>query len=105
MWSPAADRLFFRSTGEATRTILFAADISTSSSVTRTSLEPLELLLASDQDSRDYDITPEGDRFLVVMPAVSGTETDRSESGGVFPPTIHVVLNWFEELTDRVPVP
>ncbi len=43
---------------------------------------------------RDYDVTPDGQRFLMVR-------------GGLSPPEeiteLKVVLNWFEELKRRVP--
>jgi hypothetical protein len=48
---------------------------------------------------RSFDITPDGERFLVVLPA---EQTGTGQAPG---PQLHVVLNWFEELQDRVPVP
>jgi hypothetical protein len=45
---------------------------------------------------RNYDITPDGQRFLVVTQA---DETDLSAR-----PQINIVLNWFSELRERVPV-
>ncbi len=47
---------------------------------------------------RDYDITPNGEQFVMVFPA---DEVDDGPSR----PQINVVLNWFEELKERVPVP
>lgn len=49
---------------------------------------------------RDYDITPDGERFLMVFPADQAdavTETAADQ--------INIVQNWFEELKERVPVP
>ena len=47
---------------------------------------------------REYDITPEGDRFL--FRALQGVEDARRDSfTGVI-----VVLNWTQELIERVPV-
>jgi hypothetical protein len=43
----------------------------------------------------NYDVSPDGQRFLMLKP---------SESTGVAPTQINVVLNWFEELKRRVPV-
>ncbi len=40
---------------------------------------------------RDYDITPDGEKLLVVMSA------ERAQ--------VNVVLSWPEELKERVPVP
>ena len=48
------------------------------------------------EGSRDYDITPDGEHILMVVPA------DEPELEGS--PQIHVVLNWFEELKTRAPV-
>jgi Tol biopolymer transport system component len=46
-----------------------------------------------------HDITPDGTRFVFVQTAVQA----ESEKQPV--PQINVVLNWFEELKTRVPVP
>ena len=42
---------------------------------------------------RHYDVHPDGDRFLMIRE--EGTVSSR--------PTITVVLNWFEELKQRLP--
>ncbi len=47
--------------------------------------------------ARAYDVTPDGQRFLMVKEGA--LEADASA------PRINVVLNWFEELKERVPVP
>ena len=41
-----------------------------------------------------YDISPDGQRFLMVKP---------SDPAGAAPTQINVVLNWFEELKQKVP--
>ena len=44
--------------------------------------------------ARNYDVTPDGQRFLMV------------DGGGTVQSTpIHVTLNWFEELERLVPTP
>ena len=43
---------------------------------------------------------PDGDRLVVVVPA-DGTATDEAQGAR---PQINVVLNWFSELRERVPV-
>ena len=48
---------------------------------------------------RDYDITPDGERLVMVFPA------DQTEGGQSSRPQINIVLNWFEELKARVPIP
>lgn len=48
---------------------------------------------------RDYGLMPDGERFLVAFPA------DQADSGDSIRPQINIVLNWFEELKERVPIP
>jgi Tol biopolymer transport system component len=48
---------------------------------------------------RSFDVTPDGDQFLVVLPP---EDTDGSEASRH---RIHLVLNWFKELAERVPIP
>jgi hypothetical protein len=43
-----------------------------------------------------WDISPDGKRFLMMK------ELDSAAGGG--PQRVNVVLNWFEELKQRVPV-
>ena len=46
---------------------------------------------------RTYDITPDGERFVMIKEgAEAGEQAAR--------PQLSVVLNWFNELTERVPV-
>jgi Tol biopolymer transport system component len=52
------------------------------------------LLFPHKSEFRDWDVSPDGQRFLMV----EGAETSR------FPPHINVVTNWFEELKAKVPV-
>ncbi len=44
----------------------------------------------------NYDIEPEGERFIM---------TTEDEAGEASSKQINIVLNWFEELKERVPVP
>ena len=48
---------------------------------------------------RAYDIDPSGERFLVVKPTAAPGSDSRSL------PSLTFVLNWAEELQERVPVP
>jgi hypothetical protein len=41
----------------------------------------------------DYDVSPDGQRFLMVKASEQGAKPER----------INVVVNWFEELRRRVP--
>ena len=47
---------------------------------------------------RTYDVSLDGSRFIALDPVVS-------DSGEPSRPQINIVLNWFEELKERVPVP
>jgi hypothetical protein len=49
--------------------------------------------------SRPYDVTRDGRRFVVVAPAFRGG------TGVVSIPEIEIIVNWFEDLKRRVPVP
>ena len=49
--------------------------------------------------SRQYSVSDDGERFLMIAPE------GQSESGEPVRPQINVVLNWFQELTERVPLP
>jgi hypothetical protein len=44
--------------------------------------------------SSDYDVHPDGKRFLMLKPAAAAT--DNSE--------LHIILNWFDDLRKRVPL-
>ena len=50
-------------------------------------------------EGRSYDVSPDGQRFLAITRLPLETDADAS------PPHINIVLNWFEELKERVPVP
>ncbi len=43
-----------------------------------------------------YDAAPDGHRFVFVLPEEESEDQSRQ---------IRVVLNWFEELKERVPIP
>jgi hypothetical protein len=47
--------------------------------------------------NRSYDVTNDGQRFLMIKASASGAETSANPAKAVF------VLNWLEELNARVP--
>jgi hypothetical protein len=49
--------------------------------------------------NRDYDISADGERFIVIFPEGEVVSTAPAR------PAIDVVQNWFSELRERVPVP
>jgi hypothetical protein len=44
--------------------------------------------------SSDYDVAPDGRRFIVLKPAATAADTSE----------LHVILNWFDDLRRRVPL-
>ena len=46
---------------------------------------------------RNYDVNADGQKFVVVMPTGGAAATQSLQ--------VNVILNWFEELKERVPVP
>ncbi len=102
MWSPEGSELFYRP-GVASVTAgitLRAVEIVTQpafafSNEQTLPVEGFNVVLGY----RDYDMRPDGERLLMMFPA------DRTDSGEASRPQINIVLNWFEELKERVPVP
>ena len=60
--------------------------------------DPVELSDIVTRPGGNFDVTADGQRFLVTIPAGT-TET----AGEAATPRINVILNWFEELKQRVP--
>ena len=54
----------------------------------------------STSDGRPWDISPDGKRFLMIKPSASTTATPAAAAPRQ---KITIVLNWFEELKQRVP--
>ena len=97
LWSPDGDRLFYRPISSAAGITLRSVDVVTEPEFAFRNEQtlPIEGFIVV-AFHRDYDITPDGERLVMVFPA------DRSAT---LTPQINMVLNWFQELTERVPVP
>jgi Tol biopolymer transport system component len=99
-WSPAGEELFYRRTSNDGSMMSVTVDF-----------EPVftpgipEVLFEGNYvrggttGRRHYDVSPDGERFLMIRL----TGAIESVEGSAAP--ITVVLDWFEELKDRVPVP
>ena len=91
VWNPNGRELFYRSSDK-----MMAVEITTQPSFSAG--KPRVLFEGRYEPTPatfpDYDITPDGQRFLMLKPA---------EAGEAAPTQINVVLNWFEELKRRVP--
>ena len=96
LWSPDGKELFYISAGR-----FMGIDIVTEPAFAFGNEQALgsQGALYSPLGIRPYDITPDGQRFLMIFPQ---GETDSAESSTQ---RINVVQNWFEELKERVPVP
>ena len=97
LWSPDGSQLFFRPNGQQ----LIAVDIETTPAVTLGIPQPVPIGTPPSDNSRTFDIMPDGERFLTTVPmTLEETEDEQAPEG-----QINIVLNWFEELKAKVPVP
>ncbi len=96
LWSPDVKELFYTDIGQEMR-----IDITTEPAFAFGNEQVLGLrgFILPGGGIKPYDITPDGQRFLMVFPAA---ETD---AGDPARQRINIVQNWFEELKERVPVP
>ena len=95
VWSPEGRELYYRNGAE-----VMVVAVHTGESFRA---EAPERLFEGAYDLADgfggvpnYDIGPDGERFLMVKPA--------GQAGDAATPEITVVLNWYQELLERVPV-
>ncbi len=100
MWSPEGSELFYRPDAGSAGITLRSVDIVTRpafgfSNERTLPVEGFNVVTGY----RDYDMSPDGERLLMVFPA------DQPDSGEPSRPQIYIVLIWFEELKERVPVP
>jgi len=88
MWNPRGHELFY--TNED-RFMSVSVEASGGLQVgTPRRLFQSPMVMGEGPGRREYDVTPDGARFLFVEETA--------------PPQLNVVVNWFEELTRRVPV-
>ena len=94
-WSPDGKQLFVH---VVNTNRFFVVDIRTEQGLTFGTPVPLPIGGTIHPTSqRNYDVTPDGKRLIVVLPAeADGTDPTRSAEQ-----QINVVLNWFEELRTR----
>ena len=97
VWGPDGSELFYRN-GDQVMVVAVTTGL-TFSAETPAPLfaAPYPLDRAGPGGTPNYDISPDGEQFIFVE--------QNSSTGGEGSTQIHVVLNWFEELTTRVPVP
>jgi serine/threonine-protein kinase len=98
LWSPNGNELFYRNRDE-----IIAVPVRTGpvfSAETPKIIFRGNYVSARAVDRQPWDISPDGKRFLMVKPPDSAGDT----SGIASPRKINILLNWFEELRQRVPV-
>jgi Tol biopolymer transport system component len=83
-WNRNGRELFFRSGPK-----MMAVDVETGAAFR--SGTPRMLF---EKASSDYDVAPDGRRFVMLKPAAATTDTSE----------LHVILNWFDDLRRRVPL-
>ncbi len=96
-WSRDGKKLFYRS-GEA----IMAVSVKTEPTFQLEAPEILfRIVLAYAEDLHtSWDVSPDGKRFLMIKEATDVAVTE----AGISRPRINIVLNWLEELKERVPV-
>jgi Tol biopolymer transport system component len=100
LWSPDGSELFYRPGSDTGERSLKSVDIVSEPAFAFSNEQTLPIEgFNVVTNHRDYDISPDGERLLMVFPA------DRPDSGEPARSQINIVLNWFEELKERVPVP
>jgi serine/threonine-protein kinase len=91
VWKPNGRELFYRSGDK-----MMAVDVTTKPSFSAG--KPRMLFEGQYQPNQgavaNYDVSPDGQRFLMLKPVA------QAQAG---PTQINVVLNWFEELKQKVP--
>jgi eukaryotic-like serine/threonine-protein kinase len=102
VWSRDGNQIFYQSFAVAGTSRLFAVEVRTQPAFTFGKPMPLAIegiTLPPPPTHRNFDITPDGKQFIVVQASKSQSDTNQSSI-----PQINVVLNWFTELQQRVPV-
>ncbi len=94
VWSADGSELFYRRAGA-----LVSVSVAMNGGVTFGVERPLPIRgLSVLAGGRNFDVTADGQRFLMVLPA------EQADTGEAVRPQIVIVENWFEELRQRVPV-
>jgi serine/threonine-protein kinase len=97
VWSRDGSRLYYM---DATRVAGVDVRVDGGFSVGQPFYYEMSAALRGTPWLRNYDVMPDGKRFLVVLPPGSGDDTT---AAGQTTPPINIVLNWYEELKARAP--
>jgi Tol biopolymer transport system component len=94
LWSPDGHELFYGSSGDVIMSVSMQTE-----PIFRLGV-PQSLFNADSYGNSGWDIHPDGQRFLMIK----DTDTTEGNATQAWPRKINIVLNWFEELKERVPV-
>ena len=95
LWSRDGRELFYWVNSGAIMTV--PVEVGTDFTAGRPEVAAQGTLFAPGVTERFYDVSPDGDRFLVI----TDVDTEAAETARAL---ITVVLNWTQELLERVPV-
>ena len=102
LWAPDGLELFYRN-GDAVMAVSVKTEPTFSLETPKTLFQKTYAFLSIENGPlyiNSWDISPDGKQFLMLKPAASREEASVAEG----PRKINIVLNWFEELKDRVPM-
>jgi serine/threonine protein kinase len=100
-WSPDGRQLFYRS-GDAMMAVSIEAGTTFKASVEQRLFQ--RSYYYPDLLAGNWDISPDGKRFLMIKPSTpTNEESTEAKATKETPRKIIIVLNWFEELKQRVP--
>ena len=99
LWSHDGRELFYRSQ-DAFMQVSVKTEPAFSLETPKVLFQGAYSYVASGRMIGNWDISPDGRRFLLLKPPESASEAPVEEG----PRKINIVLNWFEELKERVPV-
>ena len=99
LWSPDGRELFYRS-GDTVVSVPVETEPAFKSGQSKTLFRGGDYVSTSVYEGNQWDISPDGKRFLMLKKVASGDKPKAAEA----PRKINIILNWFEELKQRVPV-
>jgi serine/threonine protein kinase/Tol biopolymer transport system component len=100
LWSPDGRELFYRN-GAAVMAVSVKTEPKLNLEIPKTLFQGSYVTYVSGSPvMRPWDISPDGKRFLMIKSPLPAGETSAAEGLR----KINIVLNWFEELKQRVPV-
>jgi serine/threonine-protein kinase len=97
LWSPDGRDLFYRN-GDSAMAVSVETEPAFKAAKPETLFKGTYIRMAGLGDRQPWDISPDGKRFLMIK------EPQSTASAGGGQRKINIVVNWFEELKQRVPV-